>query len=149
MKTYTKKEINYLIKRLENRTLPKMEWSHEAHLVVAIWYCFNYDFDSALNSFRRIVKKYNESVGTHNTDSGGYHETITKFWFLVANKFLKNQESKSISEICNAFINADEGKRNYPMNFYSKPHLFSVRARRNWLEPDLNKLNKSAVKELL
>jgi hypothetical protein len=139
MKNYTEAEIHSLIKRFEGRVLPKIEWTHEAHLVVAIWYCFNYDFDTALNLVRENITRHNEAAGTINSETDGYHESITRFWLMVASNFLKTQEDESISGLCNKFINSDYGHSNYPLSYYSEHILFSVEARYNWIEPDLKK----------
>ena len=136
MHTYTQGEIESLIERFEARKLPKVEWTHEAHLVVAIWYCSKFRLDEALPLVRKNISNHNTSVGTPNTDNEGYHETITKFWLMAAMQFLKLQKTEPISELCNAFILSPYGKSSYPLEFYSAERLFSVEARHNWLEPD-------------
>lgn len=137
---YTEEEIVSLIERFELQKLPKVEWTHEAHLVVAIWYCNKHEFESALSLLRDFIIRHNESVGTANTDTGGYHETITKFWLLIAGRFLTREKRASVVEYCNAFINSKYGKSSYPLEYYSKELLFSVEARHSWIGPDLKKL---------
>lgn len=137
---YTKGEIHSLITRFETQQLPKEEWTHEAHLVVAIWYSSKYSIEQSLELVRVFITRYNESVGTLNTVTGGYHESITKFWLLVANDFLKSKSFESVSHACNDFINSKKGNRAYPMEFYSRERLFSVEARQNWIEPDLKNI---------
>jgi len=136
MKNYTQEEIHSLIERFENCILPKIEWTHEAHLVVAIWYCSNYQFEEALKLVRKNITAHNESVGTPNTDHEGYHETITKFWLLTALRFISECDKLPVSDLCNHFINSKFSSSNYPLNFYSEALLFSVNARHNWVEPD-------------
>lgn len=140
MTSYTKAEIDSLIERFENRKLPRAEWTHEAHLVVAIWYCSKHPFEMALELTRQYITGHNESVGTPNTDTEGYHETITKFWLIAANNFILASEPVSITELCNNFLQSEMASSSYPMNFYSKEKLFSVEARHTWVEPDLNEL---------
>lgn len=143
MKNYTTLEINSLIARFELRTLPKVEWTHEAHLVVAIWYCSKHEFEEALALVREYISEHNEAVGTGNTDEDGYHESITKFWLLVASDFLKKQSDESIAKLCNDFINSAFGESHYPLSYYSKELLFSVKARHQWIAPD-----KKAIEDL-
>ncbi len=138
MKNYTHQEIHDLIERFESRKLPKLEWTHEAHIVVALWYCSKYSFKEALNHVREKIRKHNESVGTENTDTEGYHETITKFWLLVASDFLRKTKHLSIEDKCNAMINSEFGKSSYPLDYYSRQLLFSTTARHCWVKPDLN-----------
>ena len=69
-----------LVAKFNSSILSKEKWTHEAHLIVAIWYCKSYDLSKALNLLRYHIKSFNLSVGTPNTDSQGYHETLTRFW---------------------------------------------------------------------
>jgi hypothetical protein len=140
MKNYTAVEIESLIKRFEARTLPEVEWTHEAHLVVAIWYDRRHDFAIALPLVRDYISHHNESVGNQNTETEGYHESITKFWMVIASAFLKENEFNSDESACNAFINSDFGTSKFPLEFYSESRLFSVEARMNWVMPDLKEL---------
>ncbi|WP_417600965.1 hypothetical protein [Owenweeksia hongkongensis] len=137
---YTHEEIESLIERFEALRLPKVEWTHEAHLVVATWYCSKFPFDEAVPLVRKHITRHNEAVCTPNSDTQGYYETITKFWLLVAKDFLASQSSKSVEKLCHAFITSDYGKSSYPLEYYSVERLFSVEARRNWVEPDLKRL---------
>ena len=104
---------------------------------MAIHYAAKLSFEEALNNLRTNIIKHNESVGTPNTDYEGYHETITIFWLITIINFLKQKKYNSIVDTCNDLINSEEGKSNYPLNFYSKENLYSIRARHNWFEPDL------------
>jgi hypothetical protein len=140
MINYSLNEIQSLIERFENQKLPKSEWTHEAHLVVAIWYCFHNEFDQTLAIVRNYITQHNTSVGTPNTDTEGYHETITKFWILIASAFLKKHSTITINVACNNFINSNYSTSYYPLNYYSKKQLFSTQARHHWIEPDLSPL---------
>lgn len=142
MKNYTEKEVHDLIRRFEARELPKSEWTHEAHLVVAVWYCSHYPMEEALPQVRENITRHNETVGTPNTDDEGYHETITRFWLMVGYDFLHHHHFDLISEGCNALINSERGSRNYPLQYYSESLLFSVPARYEWTPPDLASLEE-------
>ena len=89
---------------------------------------------------RNHIIKYNEVVGTPNTDTSGYHETMTRFWIWVASQFLQKGEFETIEEACNAFINSKYTARDYPMGYYSKKQLFSVKARHQSVAPDLSEM---------
>lgn len=138
MKNYSKEEIERLISRFENQSLPKIEWTHEAHLVVAIWYSKYYTIEEeAMDLVREFITEHNTSVGTVNNDNDGYHETITKFWLHLVKTYVSDKMNWSIESLCNGFINSDQSKPDYLLNFYSKDVLFSVEARRHWVEPNL------------
>jgi len=137
MKNYTETEIISLIARFEKHILPKPEWTHEAHLVVAIYYMKKYLFSQAMPLVRTYITKHNESVGTVNSDTEGYHETITKFWLILAGLFLSENHFSSTENAVNAFINSDFGNSKLPLSYYTENTLFSVKARHHWIEPDL------------
>ena len=138
---YTENEIIALIIRFEEQKLPKSEWTHEAHLVVGIWYSHRLPENEALETVRRLIIKHNETVGTPNTEYEGYHETITRFWLLMARRFLSKYSFSTFTEAINAFINWDFSKSNFPFHYYSEELLFSKRARENWVEPDILSLD--------
>lgn len=141
MKTYTAEQISSLIQQFENRTLKKEAWTHEAHLIVAIWYSSKNSFKKTLQLVRNHIKAFNLATGTENTDTGGYHETITHFWLSVAHQFIKKNPEKSVTELCNLFIKSKMAFNDFFFNFYSKELLFSTKARREFVEPDIKEIN--------
>lgn len=139
-KHYSTEEIESLIHRFERKELPKAEWTHEAHLVVAIWYNSKHDAYQAMDLVRERITNHNESVGTLNTESEGYHESITRFWMWNARTFLAQNDFTSTTEAVNAFIDSDRSLSQYPLTYYSTSILFSVKARMEWIAPDLRTL---------
>jgi hypothetical protein len=60
-----------------DRSLPKPEWTHAAHFAVSLW-LVRHRSDLDLNAeMPGLIRAFNEATGTPNTDTGGYHETIT------------------------------------------------------------------------
>ena len=145
---YTEEEIEALIERFEAGELPKAEWTHAAHLVVAICYSLKHEREQAMNLVREFIIRHNESVGTLNTDSSGYHETITGFWMWLAASFLERNKNLNRAEACNVFIRSEYGGSRYPLNYYSEELLFSVRARKEWVLPDIKTLNDGVITHL-
>jgi hypothetical protein len=77
-------------------------------------------------------------LGTPNTDSGGYHDTITMV-FLAATarfRFLLPPGTPGRAAI-NLLIEDPFGARDLPLTFYSRDRLMSVAARRGYIDPDL------------
>ncbi|MBC9914252.1 hypothetical protein [Chitinophaga varians] len=136
----SEKDILDLLHQFESCTLPKAEWTHEAHLVVAIAYNVLYGRVEALGRARKNIIRYNEAVNTPNTDHSGYHETITCFWIWLTDCFLKTQEDKSIVMVCNAFMRSRYTYKRMPLHYYSSSLLFSTTARKALVEPDLSPL---------
>ena len=59
-----------------DRTLPKSEWTHAAHFAAAVWVLTRPDMDAA-RDMPGLIRAYNTATGVANTDTEGYHETIT------------------------------------------------------------------------
>jgi hypothetical protein len=130
-------ETARLAAAMANRTLPKEQWTHEAHLRVGLWHVLHFNASEALVLLRERISQYNESVGTLNTDTSGYHETITRFYVGLIAWFADGENlSEPIEAIARRLIDA-YGDRNLPLHYYSRERLFSVEARRGWVEPDL------------
>jgi hypothetical protein len=122
-----------------NCTLPKDEWTHAAHLRVGLWHARNFPPDEALTHVREGIMRLNEAHGTPNTDSGGYHETITRFYLLYIGRFLAAADphiARPLDDLAAELI-AQHGHRDLPLRYYSRELINSVQARRNWVEPDL------------
>ncbi|HXG80211.1 MAG TPA: hypothetical protein VNJ05_00250 [Sphingomicrobium sp.] len=123
---------------LINRTLPREEWTHEAHLAATTYLLLKHpeiDLDAELPDF---IRRYNESVGGVNSDSQGYHDTITRAYLRGIRLFLEEVDvSRPIHELVNELLMSPMGRRDWPLRFWSKDRLMSVEARRGWVEPDL------------
>jgi hypothetical protein len=119
------------------RTLPRDEWTHEAHLAATTWLVLKHpeiDLDSDL---RGIISRYNESAGTPNSDTEGYHDTITRAFLRGIRLFLNEADmSRPIHVLVNELLMTPMGRRDWPLRFWSKDLLLSVEARRNWVAPD-------------
>jgi hypothetical protein len=133
-------ETEWIAEALIARTLPKAEWTHEAHLRAGLWHVLQHGAPEALELLRARISSYNESVGTQNTDTSGYHETITRFYVTVIDRFLAaNDRALPIDDLAKRLL-AEFGDRRLPMRYYSEGRLFSVVARRSWVEPDLRSI---------
>ncbi len=141
MKVYTSlEELSRLVEGFEDGTLPCDEWTHQAHLIVGLWYCSQHDATAATNILRNGIKQYNLACGKQNTESSGYHETITRFFVWYIKRYLDKVEPPLLFvEIVNDFC-AQHVQRSSPLRYYSQARLLSVEARRGWVEPDLQPL---------
>ena len=133
----TSGETERIARGLIDRTLPKAEWTHDAHLRAGLWHVREYGAAPALPLLRARIMSYNESVGTANTDTSGYHETITRFYVVVIDRFLAGVDRGDDLDTLARQLIARYGDRKLPLHHYSEGRLFSVVARRSWVEPDL------------
>ena len=126
---------------LRARTLPVAEWTHGAHLCAGTGFWYDQGLGDAEATMPDAIREYNLSVGTQNTDQAGYHHTITLFYLRVIARELANRRDETIGALATSVLNSPIADRAYPHRFYSKPVLFSVEARRDWLAPDLKPLS--------
>lgn len=117
--------------------LPREAWTHEAHLGACLWLLTerpDIDIDAEIGT---IIRRFNESVGGVNDDHNGYHDSITRAYVAGVRLFLADAEEGGLAERVNALLLSDMGCRDWPLRFYSRDRLFSVSARRGFVEPDL------------
>lgn len=96
--------IELLVKRFQERTLPKDEWTHEAHLIVALWHLKKYNKAEATCLLRAGIINYNLVIGTPNTGNSGYHETITLFWIKLIDYFIDRNKELNMKELVAEFL---------------------------------------------
>jgi hypothetical protein len=132
-------EIDHIGRSLLDRSLPKTEWTHAAHFAAAFWLLRRSDMD-AIRDMPKLIRAYNEATGVPNTDTGGYHETITLGSLRAARAWLANRPNVALHEALEELLTSEYGRPDWPLVYWSKAVLFSVAARRAWLEPDLQPL---------
>ena len=134
-------EIAHLGEGLLARTLARAEWTHEAHLAATTYLLLkrpDVDLDTRLPD---IIRSFNESVGGVNSDTEGYHETITRVFLHGVRLFLAEANPREpLHELVNELLLSPMGRRDWPLRFYSRDRLFSVEARRAFVAPDLSAL---------
>ena len=134
----TDAEIEHLGEGLLARTLAREEWTHEAHLAATTYLLLkrpDIDLDKELPS---IIRSFNESVGGVNSDTEGYHETITRAFLHGVRLFLAEADpDEPLHELVNELLLSPMGRRDWPLRFYSRERLFSVAARRDFVAPDV------------
>lgn len=123
------------------RTLPREAWTHEAHLAACTWIVRDRPDIAPEDDMAAIISTYNVAVGGVNDDSQGYHETITQIYIAAVKAHLSEIKSDTpLWQSVNTLLLSERGGRELPLKFYSKARLFSVAARRNFIEPDLLEL---------
>ena len=119
------------------RTLPRPDWTHEAHLAACLYLLVerpDIDVDARIGA---IISGDNASVGGVNDDTQGYHDTITHTYVAGVRAFLRDAPPGDLSDQVNALLASEVGARDWPLRFYSPDRLFSVAARRGFVAPDL------------
>ncbi len=123
---------------LLDRTLPRAEWTHEAHIAACCWLLTERPDIDVPRDLPDIIRSYNVSVGGVNDDTQGYHETITQLYIAGVGAWLAaNPALGTLSETVNAVLASPIGARDWPLTLYSRERLFSVAARRSLVIPDI------------
>ena len=119
-------------------SLTRPEWTHEAHLAACLYIAAERPDIVPERDLPHLIRRFNESVGGTNSDTEGYHETITQVYIRAVRAFLARADpSLPLVEKVNGLLLAQEGRRDWPLRFYSAELLFSKEARLGWMEPDL------------
>lgn len=125
---------------LLDTTLPRSEWTHEAHLAACLCLLAEYPAFVAERDLPGVIARYNVAVGGVNDDANGYHATITHFYIQAVRAHLAEARTGSLVARANGLLESERGQRDYPLRFYSRGLLFSLAARRAFVLPDLRPL---------
>lgn len=139
--SYTDDEIAALAEGLVRRTLPKARWTHAGHLAATLRLVRTRDAGLE-RDLPGIIQTYNVAVGGVNDDQNGYHETITQAYLSAIRAFVAalpagTSDSDAVAEL----LATPMGDKAWPLAYWSRERLFSVEARRGWVEPDLKPLS--------
>jgi hypothetical protein len=131
-------DLGDLAARFVGCTLPREEWTHAAHLAVGAWHVHRYGADEALTRLRTGIRRLNESHGTPNTATSGYHETVTRAYVrLLAQYMAACSPSLPLAARVDRLLVGPLAARDVLMCFYARDTLMSERARAGWIEPDV------------
>jgi hypothetical protein len=120
------------------RSLTRADWTHEAHLAACLYLIVERPDVQPEHDLPDIIRRFNESVGGVNDETQGYHETITQAYIRGVRGFLTRtaSELRLVAKV-NMLLREPEGRRDWPLRFYSRELLFSREARLGFVEPDL------------
>jgi hypothetical protein len=145
----TDDEIESSIRAFEDCTLPRSQWTHAAHLTIALWYLVRYSPSEATKRIREGIQLYNTAAGIQTTKESGYHETLTLFWIHLVRHYLHTSDSvDSLFRLANELIET-YSDRTLPFKYYSRDRLISWEARTYWIEPNLQPLPPLQTSEFI
>lgn len=130
-------KLEHITKGFFDLSLPKEEWTHSAHLVTGLYLLFREGLAMSEHVMPDMIRAYNQAKGGINSDTEGYHHTLTIFYLRILEQFRKSHASLTLPLLCKALLSSPEGMREFPFTHYSKAVLFSLKARKTWVEPDL------------
>lgn len=129
-------DIGHIARGLIDRTLPKPAWTHAAHFAAAFW-LLRHRGDAAFHDLPPLIRAYNEATGVANTDTSGYHETITVASLRLARAWLAERPDLPLHAALTELLASPYGRSDWLLVHWSRERLFSAAARRVWMDPDL------------
>lgn len=134
----TDAEIARIGTALLDRSLPKAEWTHAAHFAATLWLARHRPDCLEPASIAAIICGYNTATGGANTDNEGYHETITVASVRGARAQLTRFAADApLPVILSDLLASPCGRSDWLLAHWRRETLFSVVARRAWVDPDL------------
>ena len=108
--------------------------------------CAGYGAAEALTRVRDGIRRLNVSIGGANTESSGYHETVTAAYITLLAEFLEAcPPGLPLAECLARLWTTPLAERDMLFTFYSREHLCSTGARARWVNPDLAPLRLEVV----
>ena len=133
-------EIAAIVQRLLDGTLPKVEWTHAAHFAAALWLLAERPVADVTREMPTIIRAYNTATGVANTETSGYHETITLASLRATRDHLDRHPGLPKFEAANVLLTSELGHPDWLLSYWSRPRLFAASARLRWCEPDIRGL---------
>lgn len=127
--------LSRFVADFENGTFPASQYHHAEHLAVAVCYLLSSNDEEATTRMRDRIRAYNVAQGGSNTETSGYHETLTVFWLQLIRANLPGGVSRleAVKQIQKQFGLTRDLFRQY----YSFDVVNSKEARAWWIAPDL------------
>lgn len=129
-----------------SHALPAAGWTHQAHLAVGLWHVRRFGEEDSKAMLRQGIRTYNEASGTPNSETRGYHETVTMYYVWASARYLETAKPLRLVDLVNDFVESRHGSKEGIFVFWSRDLLLSTPARLDWTPPDLAPL---AVETLL
>ncbi len=134
---WTPADIHRLRRGFDSHTLPGTEFNHAAHIAVGAMYVSELGPEAALAHLQQAIPPYNESQGGQNTDTSGYHETLTRFWVERLAEFVAALPPElPPAERSLAAVEAFGARSKLHEQYYSFDVVNSLEARKGWIAPD-------------
>ncbi len=119
----------------EGGRLPRSDWTHAAHVAVGAAYVVRFG-PGALDELRQGIKRHNAAVGTVDSSTSGYHETLTRFWAGLVSRVVEGLATEWPAA-CRAVERFGE-ERDLHRLYYSFDVVRDPTARVSWVSPDLS-----------
>jgi hypothetical protein len=125
-------QVVALVRAFEDATIPASEFTHAAHIAVALSYLDAFPPEQALERMREKIRAF----ATHHGVSNLYHETLTTFWMRLLEHVTATSDIElPLWQRINLIVE-DWTKRRPVEAHYSTELIKSQAARDKWIPPD-------------
>src|SRR5712664_3808220 len=129
----TDDEVAALVGAFENATIPASEFTHAAHIAVALTYLDVFSPEQALERMREKIRAFAAHHGVGNL----YHETLTTFWMRLL-EHIASTSNVDIPLWRRINLIVEHWTKRRPVEaHYSRELIRSQAAREKWVPPDL------------
>jgi flavin reductase ActVB len=120
----------------ETGVLPPARWTHGAHVAATAYYAFDHTPEGVFERMKKGILHFAGCVGIQNTETSGYHESLTRFWASRVAEFVRAGQFSSRLEAARSAVDAFGEDRDHYRLYYSFDLAHDRRARREWVAPD-------------
>ncbi len=117
--------------------LPKAAWTHAAHVAACAYFAVGQEREATFAVMKRGILYFNVAVGTANTRSSGYHETLTRLWAAVIVDHVAAAGCATRFEAACSAVERFGEDRALHRRYYSFDVARDERARAEWVAPDV------------
>lgn len=129
--------IERLVSGVIDGSLPRGEWTHAGHFAASLWLCRHRREVTTADAIRTLITRFNDAIGTPNTDTSGYHHTITLASMRAADAHLQRYPPTTpVHVVLASLMTSPLADRDWLLAYWTRGTLFSVAARREWRDPD-------------
>jgi hypothetical protein len=131
-------ELGVLALGFLDHSLPKECWTNDAHWAGSLWLLRHRPDIVLERDLPDLIRAFNLAKGGENTDTAGYHETITQASIHIIRLFAAHGASACAT--VNRLLASSYGRKDWFFDHWSKDVLMSPAARRAWVAPDVKAL---------
>jgi len=122
-------------------TFPGADFHHREHLVTTVYLLWTFPHRDWRRDLPDLIRRYNVSQGGQNTDTSGYHHTITIFYIDLVAKTLALEPHLDLVQMCRRILDGPASTKDLMLRYYSRELLYSVEARKNCMMPDKEEID--------
>jgi len=135
----TDEALRAFVDAFENCRIPLSEWTHAAHVAMAVSYLQTLPQVEVLPKVRAQLQHYVDYMGVPRAPDRGYHETLTVFWMAICAAFLRDCTLRGVAA-ARAAVDAFAKSSKLHEEYYGFDVVRSPEARAGWVPPDLKPL---------